>query len=165
MTTNNEPDTKGIKLFKYLISFLFIYTFSGITYYLIEILYRGYSHWTMFVCAGVCGLGLALINDGGYRFETDYRIQVLTGTALCTFLEFIVGKIFNSNYEIWDYRGLIGTLRIFDNQINLFFVGVWALISIIAIPMLDLVQWQLGVGEKPYYRVGKKYFYLWGEKE
>ena len=165
MTTNKEPDSKGIKLIKYLISFLFIYTFSGLTYYLVEIVYRGYSHWTMFVCAGVCGLGLAMVNDGGYRFETDYRIQVTTGAALCTFLEFIVGKLFNSNYDIWDYRGMFGTLKIFDDQVNLLFVGVWIIITAIAIPMPDLIQWQLGVGQMPYYKIGKKYIYLWGEKE
>lgn len=165
MITNKEPDSKGIKLIKYLISFLFIYTFSGLTYYLVEIVYRGYSHWTMFVCAGICGLGLAMVNDGGYRFETDYRIQVTTGAALCTFLEFIVGKLFNSNYDIWDYRGMFGTLKIFDNQVNLLFVGVWIIITAIAIPMLDLIQWQLGVGQMPYYKIGKKYIYLWGEKE
>lgn len=165
MITNKEPDSKGIKLIKYLISFLFIYTFSGLTYYLVEIVYRGYSHWTMFVCAGICGLGLAMVNDGGYRFETDYRIQVTTGAALCTFLEFIVGKLFNSNYDIWDYRGMFGTLKIFDDQVNLLFVGVWIIITAIAIPMLDLIQWQLGVGQMPYYKIGKKYIYLWGEKE
>ena len=165
METNDGYDTKGIKLIKYLISFLFIYTLSGLMFYLAEILYRGYSHWTIFVCAGICGLGLALINDGGYRFETDYRIQIMSGAALCTFLSFIVGKLFNGNYEIWDFRGMIGTLRIFDNQVNLFFVGLWIIIAVIAIPILDFVQWQLGVGNKPYYRIGKKYFYPWGEKE
>jgi hypothetical protein len=76
-----------------------------------------------------------------------------------------VGKLFNGNYEIWDYRGMIGTLRIFDNQVNLFFVGLWIIIAAIAIPILDFIQWQLGVGNKPYYRIGKKYFYPWGEKE
>lgn len=165
METNKDLVSKGIKLAKYLISFLFIYTLSGLAFYLVETLYRGYSYGIMFVCTGICGLGLALINDGGYRFETDYRIQVSTGAALCTFLNLIVGKLFNSNYEIWDYRGMIGTLRIFDSQVNLFFVGLWIIIAAIAIPILDFVQWQLGVGEKPYYRIGKKYFYPWGEKE
>lgn len=162
---DKEPDSRTIKIIKYLISFLFIYTLSGLAYYLVEILYRGYSHWTMFVCAGICGLGLALINDGGYRFETDYRIQVMSGAALCTFLNFIAGKLFNSTYAIWDYRGMLGTLRIFDDQVNLFFVGLWVIVTAIAIPVLDWIQWQLEIGSKPYYRIGKKYFYPWGEKE
>ena len=165
MITNSEPDGKIIKIIKYLISFLFVYVLSGITHYIAEWIYQGQAHWTIFVCAGVCGLGLALINDGGYRFETDYRIQVTTGAALCTFLEFLVGKVFNSNYEIWDYRELWGTLGIFDDQVNLIFVGLWTVIAAIAIPMLDVVQWQLGVGKKPFYRMGKKYFYPWGEQD
>ena len=163
MITNSEPDGRIIKIIKYLISFLFAYTLSGMIHYVAEWIYHGYANGAVFVCSGICGLGLALINDGGYRFETDYRIQVTTGAALCTFLEFIVGKIANSNYTIWDYRELWGTLRIFDDQVNLIFVGLWIVIAAIVIPVLDVVQWQLGVGKKPFYRVGKKYFYPWGE--
>ena len=160
---DKKQNESSMELTKYLISFLFVYTISGLVFYIAQVIYESHSSWQMFVCGGLCGLGLALINDGGYRFETDYRIQVTTGAALCTFLKFIIGKLFNNNYEIWDYRGLWGTMSIFSDQVNLIFVGLWLVIAFFAIPILDAVQWQLGIGAKPYYRIGKKYFYPWGE--
>lgn len=163
MSTDNEQDCLGIKITKYILSFLFIYTISGMSFYLVESLVFGSSNWQTFVSSGICGLGFALINDSGYRFETDYRIQVTTGAALCTFLKFLMGIIFNSNFEIWDYRGLFGTLKVLQNQINIYCVILWLVIACFAIPTLDFVQWQLGIGAKPYYRIGKKYFYPFGK--
>ena len=36
---------------------------GGLLYILIETIWRGYSHWTMFVLGGICFLALGMINE------------------------------------------------------------------------------------------------------
>ena len=150
---------------KFLIPYFIIFNISGIIYILIEIAYRGYSHWTMYLCAGLCGLVLANVNNNLLKFDTDFRIQVAVGALLCTLTEFLFGIAFNGDFTIWDYRGLWGTIHWLGDQVNILFIGAWALISLFALPFLDWLQWKLGLENKPYYIIGKKYFFPWEEKD
>lgn len=145
---------------KKIIPHLIIFIISGLIYVLLEVLWRGYSHWTMFICAGCCGLVMAAVNNTILEFETDFRIQVLVSALLCTTAELIFGLIFNSNFTIWDYRNTWGTIHFLNDQVNILFIGVWIIISIFALPFLDWMQWKLGLANKPYYKIGDKYFYL-----
>lgn len=142
-----------------------IFNVSGLIYVCLELLWRGRSHWTMYLCAGLCGLVMAAINDNLLKFKTDFRIQVIVSAIICTLTEFLFGLAFNGDFTIWDYRNTFGTLHFLGDQVNILFLGVWALISIFALPFLDWMQWKLGLGNKPYYRIGKKYFYPWEEKD
>lgn len=144
-----------------LIPLLIIFITSGLTYVMLEILWRGYSHWTMFVCAGVCGLVMAGINDNLLSFDTDFRIQVVVSALLCTAAELIFGLIFNSDFTIWDYRNMVGTIHCLNDQINIFFILIWGAISVFGLPFLDWMQWKLGLGPRPYYRIGDRYIYPW----
>ena len=40
-----------------------LFLIYGFMYYLIEVLYRGYSHWSMFILGGVCGVVIGLLNE------------------------------------------------------------------------------------------------------
>lgn len=144
-----------------LIPLLAIFMISGLIYVMLEILWRGYSHWTMFVCAGVCGIVMMGINDGLLKFDTDFRIQVVVSAFLCTTAELIFGLIFNSDFTIWDYRDMIGTIHCLNDQINIFFILIWGIISVFGLPFLDWMQWKLGLGPRPYYRIGDRKIYLW----
>lgn len=150
---------------KILIPYTIIFIVSGFIYTALELLWRGYTHWTMFVCAGFCGLAMANINNNWLKFDTDFRIQVVVSALVCTVMEFIFGIIFNGDFTIWDYRGLWGTIHWLGDQVNILFFGIWMLISLFGLPFLDWMQWKLGLEEKPYYRIGDRYFYPWEEKE
>lgn len=150
---------------KILIPYTIIFIVSGFIYTALELLWRGYTHWTMFVCAGLCGLAMANINNNWLEFDTDFRIQIIASALVCTAMEFIFGIIFNGDFTIWDYRGLWGTIHWLGDQVNILFFGVWMLISLFSLPFLDWMQWKLGLEEKPYYRIGDRYFYPWEEKE
>lgn len=150
---------------KILIPYTIIFIISGFIYTALELLWRGYTHWTMFVCAGFCGLAMANINNNWLKFDTDFRIQIVASALVCTLMEFIFGMIFNGDFTIWDYRGLWGTIHWLGDQVNILFFGVWILISLFSLPFLDWMQWKLGLEEKPYYRIGGRYFYPWEEKE
>jgi len=149
---------------KKLIPYAVIFVVSGFVYISLELLWRGRSHWTMFLCAGLCGLVMANINNKILEFYTDFRIQVVVSALCCTFAEFLFGIIFNRNFTIWDYRGMWGTIHWLGDQVNLLFFGIWILISLFGLPFLDWLQWKLGLEKQPYYRIGEKWFFPWGGK-
>ena len=48
---------------KLLDKYLFLFGSGGLLYILIELIWRGYSHWTMFALGGICFVFLGLINE------------------------------------------------------------------------------------------------------
>lgn len=89
------------------LKYFFLFSFGGIVYVLIEILWRGYSHWSMFILGGICFVLLGLINKK-YTWDIPLLIQMLIGTFIITLMEFIFGCIFNLllNLNVWDYYDL-----------------------------------------------------------
>ena len=142
-----------------------IFIISGLIYTMLELIWRGHTHWTMFLCAGLCGLVMANINNNLLEFDTDFLKQVIISALCCIGFEFLFGIMFNRDFSIWDYRGLWGTIHILGDQVNILFFGIWIIISFFSLPFLDWLQWKLELAEKPYYRIGQKYFYPWGRKE
>ena len=72
--------------------YLFLFAVGGALYVLIELLWRGWSHWTMFALGGLCFVYLGLINEV-LRWDTPLWAQVLIGTAGITALEFMTGCV------------------------------------------------------------------------
>lgn len=133
-----------------LLQYLFIYIFSGSFYCIVEILFRGYSHYSMFILAGFIGLIICYQNDNIISYESPFEAQVLFCAAISTLGEYITGLIANQDFYIWDYRGLWGTFA--NGQLNIFFIFAWIIICAIAIPILDYLEWRFCGGEKPHYR-------------
>ena len=52
------------------LKYFFLFSFGGIVYVLIEMLWRGYSHWSMFILGGICFVLLGLINKK-YTWDID----------------------------------------------------------------------------------------------
>ena len=142
-----------------------IFVTSGLIYIMLELLWRGRTHWTMFLCAGLCGLVMANINNNWLEFDTDFRIQVFVSALMCSTFEFFFGIIFNGDFSIWDYRGMWGTIHALGDQVNVIFFGIWIIISVFGLPLLDWIQWKLEVAEEPYYRIGRREFRPWERKE
>ena len=46
-----------------LLKYLALGTLGGMIYVLIELMWRGYSHWSMFLLGGICFIALGLINE------------------------------------------------------------------------------------------------------
>ena len=46
-----------------LLKYLFLFASGGLLYSLLEMLYRGWTHWTMFILGGLCFTALGLINE------------------------------------------------------------------------------------------------------
>lgn len=133
----------------FLLKYLFLFWFGGSTYVTIEVLWRGYSHWTMLLLAGFLFIIVGLLNEI-WEWETSILLQILISTCLATFLEFIVGYIINIKlgWNVWDYSNVPFN---FMGQICLPYTLLWIIISFIAIILDDIIRWKFFNEEKPRY--------------
>ena len=135
---------------KSLIKYAVLFFFGGLVYYLIEILWRGYSHWTMIILGGLCFVAVGLINNI-LPWNMVIELQALIGAVLITSLEFIVGLIVNVNlgWDIWDYSNVPFN---FLGQICLPFSLLWYMLSIIVIFTDDYIRYIFFNEKKPVYK-------------
>ncbi len=103
-----------------------IFCFGAVGYTLIEILYRGYTHWTMALTGGLCLLLLYHIYAG--MPDVSLLRKSFIGTGVITAIEFAVGCIVNLylKWNIWDYSGMYMDIL---GQICLFYSFMWFLLS------------------------------------
>ena len=116
---------------------IIIFIIFGISYYLLEILWRGYSHWTMIIVGGLCGLLIGLINEITPKMNTV--LQMLLGSVIVTIIEFVTGYIINIklNFNIWDYSNLKFNIL---GQVSLLFSMLWFFLSYIVIKLDDCIR-------------------------
>ena len=72
--------------------YLFLFNAGGLLYILIELIWRGRSHWTMFLLGGICFVFLGLINEV-LPWQMPLWQQILVGAVGITTLEFLTGCI------------------------------------------------------------------------
>ena len=125
----------------------------GFIYCMIEILFRGWSHWSMFVLTGFLGVFCVDSINNTLSFDCDYIVQILISTILCTIGEGISGIILNVwlQLNVWDYSKMaFGTF--FFGQCNVLFCFAWALIISVVIFYCDAYNYYiLKIEPCPYY--------------
>ena len=97
--------------------FLLCFLLGGAGYVLIELLWRGRSHFSMFIA-------------GGFAFALLHALfQCIAGALVITAIEFIAGYIVNlrMGLNVWDYSGRPYNLY---RQICPGFALLWALLSL-----------------------------------
>ena len=132
------------------LKYLSLFTVMGSIYYVIEIVWRGYSHISMFILAGVCGVFIGLINEV-LSMDTPIWLQAIIGSCIVTTGELISGCILNLwlGLGIWDYSNMPFNIL---GQICLPFSLLWVLLSACAIVIDDYERYWFFGEEKPYYR-------------
>ena len=111
---------------------LMAYGFWG--YPFLEILFRGWSHWSMALAGGLCFGLMGLVSDTLYRYRLPVRAMASAVTVL--FVEFIFGCIFNLGMQlhIWDYSRELGNLA---GQICIKYGLLWFVLSIPLVWLAD----------------------------
>lgn len=106
---------------------LSLFTIGGIGYVLIENLWRGYSHITMFFAGGLSFLCIEIMDIRLGKTVGTFPKCVL-GSAIITTIEFIFGCVFNLYYKlnVWDYSHLPFNLF---GQVSLIFSSLWCLLT------------------------------------
>lgn len=97
-----------------------LFCIGGLGYVAIELLWRGWSHVSMFLAGGTCFLLLGKLNATKPRLPLAPRI--LVGALIITMVELLAGLLFNRDYSVWDYRHM--PLN-FHGQICLPFTVLW----------------------------------------
>lgn len=130
---------------------LVLFLIGAGAYAAIEILWRGYTHWTMAVLGGLLFLLLGGINNW-LPWDMSLVLQVAIGTVMVTAVEFAAGLILNVwlDLGIWDYSELPGNVL---GQICPQFTAAWAGLSLVAILLDDYLRYWLWGEEKPQYKL------------
>lgn len=106
--------------------YLCVFLTGGIVYNLIELAWRGYTHWSMTIAGGLCLVLIHVINRkmSGRSFLLKYLSCCLVITAV----EFAVGLVVNValGLDVWDYSSRPGNIM---GQICPFFTLMWLLLS------------------------------------
>ncbi len=101
--------------------------FGGGVYVIIEILYRGYSHWSMAVAGGVSFL---LLHGLFSKFSGMHMIlRFVACLFIISSVEFLIGYIVNIRFgwNVWDYSNHKYNLY---GQVCLRYSLTWALFAI-----------------------------------
>ena len=81
-----------------------VFALGSILYGLTEILWRGWTHWTMLLCGGICFTLMYLVSGS----ELSLVKKWLLSTCIITTVEFVAGCIVNLrlHWQVWDYSSL-----------------------------------------------------------
>jgi len=124
---------------------------GGLIYTSIEMLYRGYSHWTMFLVGGLAFYMIGCINEYIQWGMPLYK-QMAIGMSIITCLEFVTGFIVNIilKWNVWDYSNVPFNVL---GQICLPFCAIWYFLSLVGIILDDYIRYWLFGEEKPTYKL------------
>lgn len=122
---------------------------GGTLYIGIELIWRGRSHWTMFVLGGICFDCLGQINELIPWCMPLWK-QALIGTTVITFLEFVTGCIVNLwlGWNVWDYSNVPFNIL---GQICIPYILLWIPLSLVGIISDDHLRHWMFKEEKPHY--------------
>lgn len=138
------------KKIKIILKNLILFLFGGFIYFFLEIIYRGYSHWAMYILGGICFLFIGYINKF-LPWKTPLILQMLIGCLIITTLELITGIVVNIwlKLNVWDYSKLNYN---FLGQISIYSSICWYFISFVAIILDDYLRYFLFNEQKPVYK-------------
>lgn len=132
------------------LKYLFLGCIGGSIYCILELMWRSWTHWTMFLLGGICFICLGLINEI-LTLDTPLLIQMLIGGCIITTLEFVTGCIVNLwlGWNVWNYTwepNLLGQISLYSS------IG-WYFISLIGILLDDFIRWKFFNEEKMHYKL------------
>lgn len=109
---------------------------GAFSYALIEILWRGHTHWSMMIAGGLCFLSFSKIAENCKRRLWH---KCIIGSICVTVIEFVFGVIFNIilKKDVWDYSDKPFNLF---GQVCLLFSVLWGLLGIVGIPLAGGVR-------------------------
>ncbi len=104
-----------------------VFLIGGVTYAMIEIMWRGNTHWTMVLLGGLCFLTLYKLF--GYMSNYSLIEKCVLGAIVITTLEFVVGCIVNLVFHmnVWNYSRMPLNL---SGQICILYSTLWGVLCI-----------------------------------
>ena len=114
---------------------IIVFILGGFTYAMIEILFRGHTHWTMVLTGGACILTMYMLS--GWLVSVPLVVGAMTGAIIITFYELCVGLIVNVKlgWAVWDYSNMPGNIL---GQVCPTFTTIWFLLCLILLSLVKL---------------------------
>ena len=133
-----------------IMKYIFLFIIGGFSYFYLEILFRGFSHFSMIICGGLAFVLCGALNQFAH-FNISIITQMLLSAIIITLLELATGYIVNIKlrWNVWDYSSLPYN---FHGQICAAYSFIWMLLSIVCIITDDLIRWKIFDEAKPHYR-------------
>ena len=106
-------------------------------YSLLEILWRGFTHWTMAIAGGLCFCIIYFLQD---RCRKDCQfIKCCKGMLVITGVEFLIGYIVNIKlcWNVWDYSDRFAHIK---GQICPLFMRLWFGLSFLIFPLAGFMK-------------------------
>ena len=100
---------------------LFVGVTGGIIYGAIEVLFRGYTHWSMILTGGLCFLLFYILN---FMLNINILGKCILASFIITSFELIIGYIVNvvHGMNVWSYANMPFN---YMGQICLLYSGIW----------------------------------------
>ena len=122
--------------------------FGGFLYGLIEVLYRGYTHPSMFWLGGICFLCIGGIRRSFRSAATAQKMLICAGVV--TLFEFLCGILVNRVFglAVWDYSSMPMNVL---GQVCITYSAAWCLLAVPAMGMDALLcRFAWGMEDQPY---------------
>ena len=104
-----------------------IFATGGVLYYTTEMLWRGYSHFSMALLGGICFVFLYFL--AGAFPSISLTLYCMIGGSIITLAEYLAGELLNNllGLGVWDYSGVPLNFR---GQICPIFSFLWCLLCL-----------------------------------
>ena len=119
-----------------------LFYLGGCAYMALELLWRGWSHGSMFLAGGLCFLLIGHLNDVRPRLPLPMRAAA--GALIVTTVELGMGLVVNRSYQVWDYRDQPGN---FMGQICPLFSALWIPLSLAAALLFEQMEKRIPAGD------------------
>ncbi len=114
-----------------------LFSIGAVGYGLIEIIWRGYTHWSMLGAGGICFMFFGTLSDK--LKKAGLFVKSLIGSGFITAIEFIFGVVFNIilKRNVWDYSKMPMNII---GQVCMPYSCLWVLLSLVCIPFAGKVN-------------------------
>ena len=133
------------------LKYVFLLSVGGLSYCLIEYIFRGKSHWSMFFVGGAAFVICGLLNEV-FPWEFPLIYQMIICSIIITVMELSSGIVLNIclGLNVWDYSDMPGN---YLGQICPAFTVLWFFLGGVAVVLDDYIRyWFLGE-ERPRYKI------------
>lgn len=111
------------------------FLFGGLAYGLLEILWRGYTHFSMLILGGCCFLYIMRLSCQ----QSHLAVLSAKSCLFITAMEFLAGYLVNMklHWNVWDYSNMPINIL---GQICLPYTAIWFCLSMALIPICRQVK-------------------------
>lgn len=126
---------------------------GGSVYLLLELLYRGHSHISMFFAGGLSAALIFWICCTGRVRRTGWYVRCAIGSAVITAVEFLTGVFVNLylHLHVWDYSAVPLNLL---GQVCLPFSVIWFILTLPILALGDMLN--AADGQHRFFNVSTK---------